>query len=495
MLSKEDTSAPSDDTRRTTRLRTVPDRGAVRCGAAAARRDPDALIADLHRLGRQSDLTTAEMVQAIAEFDAVEAWKATGAKDCVRWLCSELGLCRTLAYDRLRVARVLRDLPTLRSLFNEGELSWSKIRYLTRVATPDDEEALSIMALGCDADTVRERCEDYRWGKEQESPADEAEADRVRFDKRAFDVRPRSDGMVELRGVLTVEMAANLMRCLEHSEDTLYGKGGPSAGPNRPKAAQRRADALVAMSEASLSGRAANVSSADRHLVNVHVDAAALYAAQSEAAEQGNDPAHDQDAPLPMPLRAAIAGFMGGGITPSSARQLACDGSLVTLIMKHGEPIAMGRKQRTIKPATRRAVLARDGGCTFPGCGATRSLDVHHTTDWAFGGHTSTDVLCTLCRSCHTRVHAEGWRIERHPDAEQVHRPARAAELLANTDERTRSLVKTLDDRMPAFRFERPPIVRAADDAVSECVGRYTVGGQPANADPCTTSSTSTVIH
>jgi len=112
-------------------------------------------------------------------------------------------------------------------------------------------------------------------------------------------------------------------------------------------------------------------------MVITHIDIEALAAAERQVASEPLT----SNAPLPAPLRAAIAGIAGGSISPATARRLACQSSLVTLIVENGEPIAVGRKHRLHTAAQRRAILARDAGrCTFPGCGATRHLDVHHMT-------------------------------------------------------------------------------------------------------------------
>ncbi|MHB1191471.1 MAG: HNH endonuclease signature motif containing protein [Longimicrobiales bacterium] len=70
----------------------------------------------------------------------------------------------------------------------------------------------------------------------------------------------------------------------------------------------------------------------------------------------------------------------------------------------------MGRRTRTIPPALRRALEARDRGCRFPGCGS-RFTDAHHVTHWADGGATSLGNTVLLCRHHHRLVHEGGWRI------------------------------------------------------------------------------------
>jgi len=81
-----------------------------------------------------------------------------------------------------------------------------------------------------------------------------------------------------------------------------------------------------------------------------------------------------------------------------------------------GAPLSVGRRTRTIPPATRRALRARDGSCCFPGCNNRRFLHAHHVQHWARGGETSLDNLVLLCRRHHRLVHEGGYTVERHPD-------------------------------------------------------------------------------
>ena len=102
-----------------------------------------------------------------------------------------------------------------------------------------------------------------------------------------------------------------------------------------------------------------------------------------------------------------------GGIHVSAetARRVACDAATVTL--RHGpggEILDVGRRTRTISPALRRALAARDRQCRFPGCGNLR-VDAHHVKHWADGGRTALDNLVLLCRRHHRAVHEEGFRV------------------------------------------------------------------------------------
>jgi hypothetical protein len=76
-----------------------------------------------------------------------------------------------------------------------------------------------------------------------------------------------------------------------------------------------------------------------------------------------------------------------------------------------GTPLDVGRKQRTVSTPLKRALYARDRGCTFPGCHRTRYLDGHHVQHWVDGGETSADNLTLLCTYHHRLLHEGGYGI------------------------------------------------------------------------------------
>ena len=93
-------------------------------------------------------------------------------------------------------------------------------------------------------------------------------------------------------------------------------------------------------------------------------------------------------------------------------RRLGCDGTVVGIVEgRDGEPLNIGRKTRSDSARDRRAMLARDGGCRFPGCDRTRFCDGHHVKHWADGGETKLGNLVTFCSFHHTLVHEGGFGV------------------------------------------------------------------------------------
>jgi hypothetical protein len=200
--------------------------------------------------------------------------------------------------------------------------------------------------------------------------------------------------MYVVRGLVTPEVAAVLMRAIEAAGDALFAP--PSADGDRPDPEQRRADALALLAERALAAgfREADApvsgTRAERYQVMLHVESASL----AEAGEPGKCELED-----------------GSRVSAETARRVCCDASVVQVTeASDGSVLDVGRKSRTVPPAVRRALEARDRGCRFPGCGL-RFTDAHHIVHWADGGETSLKNTLLLCRTHHRHVHEGGWRI------------------------------------------------------------------------------------
>lgn len=88
-------------------------------------------------LAAHIDAATYRLLTDIAEFDRRQGWVVTGARSCAHWLSFRIGLELGAARDRVRVARKLGELPVISDGLRTGVLSYSKVRALTRVATPE----------------------------------------------------------------------------------------------------------------------------------------------------------------------------------------------------------------------------------------------------------------------------------------------------------------------------------------------------------------------
>jgi hypothetical protein len=169
----------------------------------------------------------------------------------------------------------------------------------------------------------------------------------------------------------------------------------PLLAAPEPAEIQQQADALALLAESALHGDLDPGAPGERYQVVVHVQAPALA-----------DPA--------APGQSVLDG--GERVPAETSRRLACDASRV--VMTHdgqGRLVEIGARTRTLPPALRRALLARDPGCRFPGCDRPGAQG-HHVRHWASGGPTTLSNLVLLCRFHHRAVHEEGYRVARGPD-------------------------------------------------------------------------------
>ena len=287
------------------------------------------------------------------------------------------------------------------------------MRALTRVATPETEARLLGVGRAGTAAHVERIVRGWRY---MDRKAEAREAKRQHA-SRALHVHQDEDGTVVLRGRLEPEVGALFMKALAAARETLYQRGrgeravtrfnDPSADPfaERPTMAQQQADALALLAEAALHHGLDPGAPGERYQVVVHVDAPALA---------------DPDQPGQSVLED------GAHVSAETSRRLACDASRV--VMRHDEDgrlVEIGARTRTIPPALRRALHARDRGCRFLGgwlpFGAGPSPS---STQWAQGGPTTLSNLALLCRRHHRAVHEEGYQVDRQPDGElQFRRP------------------------------------------------------------------------
>src|SRR6266853_6468671 len=161
----------------------------------------DRLGDEIAELSAHLEAATARLLDLIREFDARGGWN-TGFRSCAAWLSWRVGLDLGAARERVRVARALGTLPRLAQALARGELSYSKVRALTRVATPETEERLLKFAR-CGTAVHVERL--VRGWRRVDRNAENLEAAQ-RHKSRSLYVYPDEDGMFVIRGRLTSEV-------------------------------------------------------------------------------------------------------------------------------------------------------------------------------------------------------------------------------------------------------------------------------------------------
>jgi HPt (histidine-containing phosphotransfer) domain-containing protein len=339
----------------------------------------DALDRAIVNLAARINASTYELLVLIREFDERAGWLKWGLHSCSQWLHWRCDLSPGAARERVRVAHALKALPGIALEFSKGRLSYSKVRALTRVATPVNEGLLLDFALQSTAMRVEERCRQMR-----NSHADaQALANRIHAARGLRVWRDPEHGTVTLSVELSPEAGELVCQALDKAVEA-QAQPGPEFEAVSWSAQQ--ADALVAMAKRYLSaGAGESGGSAERYQVVVHIDETALAGGEGRS-----------DLPV------------------ESVKRLACDASVVTMSdAVDGEPLNVGRRQRTVPAALRRALWARDKGCSFPGCSHRRWVDAHHIRHWADGGETSLANTMLLCSAHHRLVHEGGYVIRR----------------------------------------------------------------------------------
>lgn len=116
------------------------------------------------------------LLTLIRQFDESAGWADPGLRSCAHWLNWKCGIGLNAAREKVRVAHALGQLPKISASFSKGEISYSKVRAMTRVATPENEEFLLMIALRGTASHVERAVRQFRRAKRNE--ALEAENDR-----------------------------------------------------------------------------------------------------------------------------------------------------------------------------------------------------------------------------------------------------------------------------------------------------------------------------
>jgi hypothetical protein len=304
----------------------------------------DRLGDEIAELSAHLDAATARLLTLIREFDARGGWNR-GFRSCAAWLSWRVGLDMGAARERVRVAHALGTLPLLAEALARGELSYAKVRALTRVATPETEARLAAVGRAGTAAHVERIVRGWRYVDRRA----EARKAARQHEGRGLQVSEDEDGMVVVRGRLTPEAGALFRRALEAGREVLYQKAKraprvdaaePAGHP--PTMAQQRADALVLVAESALHHALDPGAPGERYQVVVHVDAAVL----ADPTQPGESALED-----------------GGCVSAETSRRLTCDASRT--VMRHdkqGHVVAIGGRTRTIPPALRRALHHRDRG-------------------------------------------------------------------------------------------------------------------------------------
>jgi len=244
-------------------------------------RSIDQLGDEIAELSVHLEAATARLLDLIREFDTREGWN-TGFRSCAAWLSWRVGLDGGAARERVRVARALEKLPRLAEALARGELSYAKVRALTRVATPETEERLLKIGRAGTAEHVERIVRGWRYVDRKAEARETAR----RHASRTLQVYPDADGTVIVRGRLEPEAGALLMQALAAAREALYKRANATPRPKDasaepPTMVQQQADALALIAETALHHGIDPGTPGERYQVVVHVDADVLADAEA----------------------------------------------------------------------------------------------------------------------------------------------------------------------------------------------------------------------
>ena len=191
---------------------------------------------------------------------------------------------------------------------------------------------------------------------------------------------------------------------------------------------QKRLDGLVGACKVALAAGALPTTGGLRPQVMVTIDyfdlLTRLEHATGGADRTGNNPhgttgttageatAGLSHAAAPLPHTGTM--LFTGPVTASTVRKIACDADIIPVVLGgEGRILDIGRASRVFPPHIRKALTARDQGCTFPGCTIPAPwCEAHHITYWSRGGTTGTENGTLLCSHHHHVIHKEQWTIQ-----------------------------------------------------------------------------------
>ena len=351
-----------------------------------------------------------------ADLDKRGVARTCGAESTAELLQSA-GVAPAIAHRYVRVGKALSAIPAVAAYGIDGTLSGEHtdaivkgISHIER-RTPelgDDERADCVRGLLTEALTttpaaVAERARAMAIAL---SPPDKEVPDAENDDLNELSFGTGEDGRTHGTLDLDNELGEKLSAALDPWTTPVPE---PDGSPDPRSRAQLRAEALnrlldsfFAQQDRPMRGGAkphVNLTLTPEHLINLQMSG--ITGSQT-------------------PTPAATFEWTGP-VSASTAHMIACDSVITTILLdNNAAPLDVGREHRTVTPAIRKALIVRDKGCAFPGCGCPAGwTDAHHITMWSEGGATSLLNTVLLCRRHHRYIHHKGWTVfigyDNHP--------------------------------------------------------------------------------
>ncbi|WP_169252296.1 HNH endonuclease signature motif containing protein [Brevibacterium sp. 'Marine'] len=438
-------------------------------GGADADVDPSTLtceqiVTDIRRNISCISFCHARVITLIDEVERRGLWTEwVGVKTLTEWVMHVASVSMHTAREYVRVMRALREMPKVKKSLAGGDVSFSKVREVTRLGERiGDDEALRLatLATGSQISRISQNYQQLA-DKIDNGPfplylaEDSVNMRQVAPGRTRITIELEEDDAAEIAAML--DAARQVLERPVHdggsAEEGAAGEGDtvdeapyepvsqvmclmeiihafPRAEPAGSIDADR-ARLLVHASAEVITRSGATVEAAPafkppllsipaRPAADAGVPAGTKGESDGPAEEGiGSDRAEGAEGSVPAGTSGGradttcrIEGF--GGITAATAERLSCE-ALISGAVKDagGDVLMLGRSKRLVSRRQRMALSVRDVCCQFPGCRARRRCDAHHIRPWSQGGRTDMDNLILLCRRHHTVVHKYQLRIER----------------------------------------------------------------------------------
>ena len=339
----------------------------------------------------------AEIVRGVGEWDARADWALDGALSPRSWLAHRAPISRSAASRLVSAGRLTREHERTGEALHAGDISCAHVEVLAPMVRSEPEYARNEEVLVGTAATMK--ADDFAelaraWRSIADDELSKLDANEI-YERRNLHVHTALYGMGVLKGDLDAEGTATLLEALD-----LACPPDATGGPVPARSlAQRRADALVDIAAAFLAAQGEGARPPVR--LNVTMDYGTL---------TGEPPTDLRQ------LRCELERV--GPIPLETAFRLACDCAVGRVVMRgESEVLDLGRETRLVNRALRRALVARDRGCVFPGCDRPAVwCDAHHIIWPRTRQSHQRENCCLLCRRHHVLCHEGGWRIKRRDD-------------------------------------------------------------------------------
>jgi hypothetical protein len=310
-------------------------------------------------IAKRRAVLDAEEARCLRDAERVQLWRRLGYVHMGEYLERELGYGPHAGGERLRVARELAELPQIEAALADGELPYSGVRELTRVATEVTEGEWLEAARGKSLRQIE-----------------------VLVSGRKRGDRPGDPTAPELvNRVVRLELSPEVFALFRQVQGVLADDHG---------------------------GRLDD---------NAFIEVLCRRAIEGDGSPEGRRPAHQIAITI---CESCKRGWQNGAgreidVSPEVVERARCDAELIGSV----EAEKLARVVATVTPRLRRQVLARDHhGCTVPGCRSARNLDLHHIRYQSEGGDNEIGNLTVLCSAHHAQLHGGALTIRgRAPDA------------------------------------------------------------------------------